>query len=112
MKSHGSVQLPSFKMAPSSHQKRLCSSSNWHMSRDPLHLSGTVLAVLVLKSSVPVSCEILLRIPNVPEFFQVIKFILDSAHENVDCPMVREHLQDWDNDQPDINRSRRGRNVD
>jgi len=36
---------------------------------------------------------------------------LDSAHENADFPMVREHLQDWDNDQPDINRSRRGRNV-
>jgi len=94
MKSHGPVQLPSFKMAPSSSQKRLCSSSNWHTNRDPLHLGGTVLAVLVLKSSVLVSYEILLRMPNVPEFFQVIKFISDSAHENADCPMVRELLQD------------------
>jgi len=39
--------------------------------------------------------------PNVPDFSQGIKFISDSAHEYADCPMVREHLQDWDSDQPE-----------
>jgi hypothetical protein len=98
-------------MSPSSSQKWLCSCSNWHASRDPLHLGGTVLAVLVFKELCP-SVLRNLRIPDVPEFFQVIKFILDSAHENADCPMVREHLQDWDSDQTDINRSSRGTGVD
>jgi len=50
--------------------------------------------------------------PNVPEFFQVIKFIWGSMYEKTNCPMVREHLQAWDCNQPDINKSRRGRSVD